>query len=119
VQYFSWVTRLRDVDPRKNLTIGKEYRGTVSMPFLGQHEIRYVVSEFKDGHWVILKPMALTGSYLNTEIVLMLNSINKQETQFYMKLVYHRSSALFQVRECCLFNQEIFYRLIIIIAQLQ
>jgi len=97
MQYFSWVTRLKEVDKKKKITIGKEYVGIVNMPFLGQHNIRYVVSEFKDDHWIILKPRALTGSYFNTEVVLMLSSISEEETQFQMKILYQRTSALFQV----------------------
>jgi len=86
------------VDVGKKLSIEKSYRGTLDLPFLGQHQIRYYISDLEDGKWIVLKPDRVRKSYLNPEIVIMVNSISKSESQFYMKVIYHRYSALFQVR---------------------
>ncbi|CAG7786658.1 unnamed protein product [Allacma fusca] len=94
--YFSWVTRLRSLDKR-NVVVGKRYRGILNMPFFGQHQITYKVTDCQEGTWLVLRPEKKEQSYFNTEVLIMLNSISKSQTQFYMKIIYHRKSALFQL----------------------
>lgn len=82
---------------KRNISLGKVYKGVVNLPFMGQHDVKYKVTELKDFHWVTLRPDQPKTSWFNTEITLQFNGITKEESHFGIKIVYHRTSYLFQV----------------------
>lgn len=97
-QYFSWISELHEsAFDKRNISLGKRYYGVVNLPFLGQHQVTYKVTEHKDFNWVTLRPDQPKSSWFNTEITLTFSAITKEETHFGIKIAYHRTSALFQV----------------------
>ncbi|ODN00924.1 Flavohemoprotein [Orchesella cincta] len=97
-KYFSWVTQFRESRfDKRNVSIGKRYDAIINLPFLGQHQVVYRISELTDGHWITLRPDRLDQSYFKTEVVIVVSSITKTQSQFQMKIAYHRTSGLFQM----------------------